>query len=144
MKNCSFFIYFCWLLLVGCNPDFEEEDGNAEAGVASGQTDSSVLLNWSGDTDKFTIDAKKGIRLDETHYLRIFPAAYQFRGFHAPIMGKAIAAMEIFGLTPCREVGEIKSAIKEAILDGIIANEHDAAYRFMLDFAASKGLTPVK
>ncbi len=80
MKNCSFFIYFCWLLLVGCNPDFEEEDGNAEAGVASGQTDSSVLLNWSGDTDKFTIDAKKGIRLDDpqqsagTAYLS-FPSA---------------------------------------------------------------------
>ncbi len=66
----------------------------------------------------------------------------RIRNMQPPISGEEI--MEIFGLTPCREVGEIKSAIKEAILDGIIANEHDAAYRFMLDFAASKGLTPVK
>lgn len=59
-----------------------------------------------------------------------------------PISGEEI--MDIFGLTPCREVGDIKSAIKDAILDGIIPNERDAAFHFMLDFAASKGLKPTK
>ena len=58
-----------------------------------------------------------------------------------PIRGEEI--MDIFVLSPCREVCDIKIAIKDAILDGIIPNERDAAFRFMLDFAASKGLTPV-
>lgn len=49
--------------------------------------------------EEYNEQVKNGIRLDETHYLRIFPTAYQFRGFHAPIMGKAIAAMEICGVT---------------------------------------------
>lgn len=64
------------------------------------------------------------------------------RNMQPPISGEEI--MEIFGLTPCREVGDIKGAIKDAILDGIIPNERDAAYRFMLNLAASKGLKPVK
>lgn len=45
--------------------------------------------------EEYNAQVRNGIRLDETHYLRIFPVAYQFRGFHAPIMGKAIGAMEI-------------------------------------------------
>jgi poly(A) polymerase len=51
--------------------------------------------------------------------------------------------MEVFGLTPCREVGLIKTAIKDAILDGIIQNDHDQAYQFMLEKAKELGLTPV-
>ena len=43
----------------------------------------------------------------------------------------------------CREVGIIKNAIKDAILDGRVANEHDAAFEFMLPIAASLGLTPL-
>ena len=50
--------------------------------------------------------------------------------------------MRIFELTPCREVGTLKSCIKDAILDGKIPNEHDAAYEFMLKKAAEMGLTP--
>lgn len=45
--------------------------------------------------EEYNAQVKNGIKLDDTHYLRIFPVAYQFRGFHAPIMDKAIAAMEI-------------------------------------------------
>jgi poly(A) polymerase len=44
-------------------------------------------------------------------------------------------------LAPCREVGSLKSAIKDAILDGIIPNEHDAAFEFMLERANKMGLT---
>ena len=52
--------------------------------------------------------------------------------------------LSIFGLEPCREVGSLKSAIKDAILDGVIPNEHDAAFAFMLERAAKMGLTPKK
>ena len=64
----------------------------------------------------------------------------QVRNFQPPISGETI--MKLFGLTPCREVGGIKAAIKDAILDGIIHNNHDEAYQFMLDKARELGLTP--
>lgn len=55
------------------------------------------------------------------------------RNFQPPIDGNEI--MEIFDIKQGREVGILKSTIKEAILDGIIPNEHDAAFQFMLDKA---------
>ena len=64
------------------------------------------------------------------------------RNFQPPVSGEAI--MELFGLGPCREVGLIKSAIKDAILDGIIANNHDEAFQFMLEAAKKLGLNPIK
>ncbi len=66
----------------------------------------------------------------------------QIRNFQPPVSGETI--MEVFGLTPCREVGDIKSAIKDAILDGIIHNDYEEAYRFMLSKANEMGLTPIK
>lgn len=66
----------------------------------------------------------------------------QIRNFQPPVSGETI--MEVFGLTPCREVGDIKSAIKDAILDGIIHNNHDEAYQYMLTKAKEMGLTPIK
>jgi poly(A) polymerase len=64
------------------------------------------------------------------------------RNFQPPVSGETI--MEVFNLHPCREVGLIKTAIKDAILDGIIQNDHDQAYRFMLEKAKELGLSPVK
>jgi tRNA nucleotidyltransferase (CCA-adding enzyme) len=52
--------------------------------------------------------------------------------------------MNAFKLTPGREVGIIKSAIREAILDGKIKNEYDAAFQFMLKKGQELGLKPVK
>ena len=63
------------------------------------------------------------------------------RNFQPPVTGETI--MEIYGLSPCREVGLIKSAIKDAILDGIIQNDHDQAFQYMLKVASEMGLTPV-
>ena len=52
------------------------------------------------------------------------------RNFQPPISGELI--METFSLKPCREIGLIKDAIKEAILEGKIKNDFDEAYQFML------------
>ncbi len=60
------------------------------------------------------------------------------RNFEPPVKGELI--MEIFSLEPCREVGIIKDAIKEAILDGIIHNDFDEAFEFMLQKASELGL----
>lgn len=57
----------------------------------------------------------------------------RIRNFQPPINGKEI--METFRLPACDAVGKIKSRIKEAILDGEIPNEHDAAYQYMLKIA---------
>ncbi len=61
------------------------------------------------------------------------------RNFQPPITGEII--METYNLKPCREIGLIKEAIKEAILDGIIANNYDDAYKFMKQKAEKLGLT---
>jgi tRNA nucleotidyltransferase (CCA-adding enzyme) len=60
------------------------------------------------------------------------------RNFQPPISGELI--METFNLKPCREIGLIKDAIKEAILEGEIANDYDEAYALMLEKGHNLGL----
>ena len=60
------------------------------------------------------------------------------RNFKNPITGELI--MEKYHLPPCREIGIIKEAVKEAILDGVIPNDFDAAYSLMEQKAAEMGL----
>ena len=50
--------------------------------------------------------------------------------------------MKTFGVGPCREIGLIKEYIKEAILNGEIPNEYQAAHGMMLKKAAELGLQP--
>lgn len=64
----------------------------------------------------------------------------RIRNFQPPVDGAEI--MQVFGLEPCKEVGSLKSSIKDAILDGVIPNEHDAAYQYMLEKAKKMGLFP--
>jgi len=60
------------------------------------------------------------------------------RNFQPPVTGEMI--MEQFNLKPCREIGVLKDAIKEAILDGTIKNDYDEAYAFMLKRAEELGV----
>ena len=62
------------------------------------------------------------------------------RNFQQQVTGEEI--MKAFDLKPCREIGQIKTSIKDSILDGMIPNEHHAAYEFMIKKGKSLGLTP--
>ena len=62
----------------------------------------------------------------------------QVRNFQPPITGELI--MKTFNLKPCRQIGTLKEAIKEAILEGEIKNDYDEAYQFMLKKAKEIGM----
>lgn len=64
----------------------------------------------------------------------------QIRNFQPPVSGEEI--MNIFGIEPCREIGIIKSAIKEAILEGEIKNDYESALIYMFELGKKLYLTP--
>ena len=64
-----------------------------------------------------------------------------YRTWQNPITGEEI--METFGLKPCRKIGILKQAVKDAIWDSLIPNDHDAARRYMLQKASEMGLKPI-
>ena len=66
----------------------------------------------------------------------------RIRNFQPSITGELI--METYGIGPGRVIGDMKEIIKNAILDGEIPNEYDAAYALMERLAAERGLTRVR
>jgi putative nucleotidyltransferase with HDIG domain len=77
----------------------------------------------------FEIVRKKIVEVEERDHVR---------NFQPPISGEEI--MAIFNLQPSREIGVLKEAVKEAILEGEIPNEYQAAYEFVLKKGAKLGL----
>ena len=82
--------------------------------------------------DNFATVRRKLVELEEKD---------RIRNFQPPVGGEEI--MHIFGIPPCHEIGIIKDRIKDAILDGKIPNDREAALRMMYEIAAEIGLTPV-
>ncbi len=61
------------------------------------------------------------------------------RNFQPPISGELI--MKLFQIGPCAEIGTLKTKIKDAILEGVIENEYDAAYNYLMEIAEEIGMT---
>ena len=83
--------------------------------------------------DNFALVRRKMVDLNERDHIR---------NFKPPVDGTEI--METFGISGGPVVGQIKSAIKNAVLDGVIRNDHEEARELMLRLAAEHGLKPVK
>lgn len=82
--------------------------------------------------DNFKLVRKKLVDIEEKD---------RIRNFQPPVSGEDI--MKMFNLSPCREVGVLKTLIKDAILDGRIPNEYEPAKAFLIEQASLMGLKVV-
>ena len=107
---------------------------------AGNDIDDLMLLCTADITSKSELKKKKFIdnyRTVRTKLVEI-EEKDRIRNFQPPISGEDI--MEMFGLPPCKEIGILKTAIKDAILDGKIPNEYDPAEQLLIEEAKKLGL----
>ncbi|MDY0099166.1 MAG: HD domain-containing protein [Bacteroidales bacterium] len=113
-------------LLFEAGEDIDDLMMLCEADITSGNEEKKIKH-----LENFSLVRKKLKEIEEKDALRCF---------QPPVDGKEI--IRTFGISPGKVVGFIKNAIREAILDGLIPNEHDAARRFMLAKGSELGLKP--
>lgn len=101
-----------------------------------------MMLAEADITSKNTVKVKKYLtRFSQVRQrLEEIEEKDRIRNWQPPVSGKEI--MKVFHLAPCREVGIIKNAIRNAILDGIIPNDYDSVFQFMLEEGKKMNLKP--
>jgi len=70
--------------------------------------------------------------------LKIVEEKDKIRNFQPPVTGEII--MKTFNIGPCAEIGNLKTKIKDAILEGVIENDYDQAFNYMIEIAKEVGL----
>lgn len=126
--------------------------------VSDGVTDSAIrrlLFDAGDDIDELMMLAKADITSKNMHKVKTFQKNYdlviqklkdveekdKLRNWQPPVSGDII--MKVFGIKPSREVGIIKTEIREGILEGIIANNYEEAYNYMIEVGERIGLKPL-
>lgn len=111
-------------LLFDAGDDVDKLMDLCESDITSGNREKVIKF-----TNNFKLVRVKLAELEEKD---------RIRNFQPPVDGDEI--MRIFNIPPSAVIGEIKTAIKDAILDGEIPNEHDAALEYCMKIAKEKGL----